>query len=86
LANERLKSRLAAAAAKRLSRRFSPDPICQHDLGGRADLNSVPSIDRRFQGWNTFRHILIKQPEASIFAVSSPSGTQLNDLRIEHVL
>jgi hypothetical protein len=34
----------------------------------------------------TFRHILTKQTEASIFAVNSPSGTQLIDLQIEHAV
>jgi hypothetical protein len=34
----------------------------------------------------TFRHILTQQLEASIFSVSWPSGTQLNDLQIEHAV
>jgi hypothetical protein len=41
---------------------------------GHADPNSVPWIafdnDRKSRGWNSARHILIKQPEVSIFAVS----------------
>jgi hypothetical protein len=31
-------------------------------------------------------HILTQQPEASILAVSLPSGTQLIDLHIEHAV
>ena len=34
----------------------------------------------------TFCHILTKQTEASIFAVNSPSGTQLIDFQIEQAV
>jgi hypothetical protein len=34
----------------------------------------------------TFRHVLTKQPEASIFAVRLDDGTQLIDPQIEHAV